>query len=77
MERYKDFKFWTPGTTVQDVRKMGEKPPTDLWPEVLEKDVQIPMPDGFENRGRVYSPSSGAESGPFLVMVHGGKVDAI
>jgi acetyl esterase/lipase len=61
-----------PSITIQDIRKSFDKPPSEVWPEVSEKDLQLPMRDGFLNRGRVYSPSSGATGGPLLVMSHGG-----
>lgn len=49
------------------------RPTSEKPPDVLEKDMKIPMRDGFENRIRVYSPAeASATERPLLVMVHGG-----
>jgi acetyl esterase/lipase len=49
------------------------RPPSKSWPEVLERDIQIPMRDEISNRARMYSPSnpSGA-GGPLAVFAFGG-----
>jgi acetyl esterase/lipase len=56
------------------LRSFGtNRPPTPLWPEVLEKDIQIPLRDGSFNRARVYSPSSPSTTGkPLAVFAFGG-----
>jgi len=56
------------------LRSVGaNRPPTPLWPEVLEKDIQIPLRDGSSNSARVYSPSSPSTTGkPLAVFAFGG-----
>ena len=46
----------------------SNRPPTPLWPEVLEKDIQIPMRDGTSNRARVYTPSEARTKGKALAV---------
>lgn len=44
-------------------------------PEVDEKDISIPMRDGFKIRARVYNPVKGREiagGGPLILMFHEG-----
>ncbi len=36
----------------------ANRPTTALWPEVFEKDIEIPVRDGTSNSARVYSPSA-------------------
>jgi acetyl esterase/lipase len=49
------------------------RPPSALWPEVVEKDIHIPMRDGVSNRARVYSPSETTTSRkPLAVFAFGG-----
>lgn len=51
----------------------AKRAPSALWPEVLEKDIQIPVRDGTSNRARVYSPSSPMSAGkPLAVFAFGG-----
>jgi acetyl esterase/lipase len=48
----------TPTTTLESMRALGaSRPPSALWPEVLENDIQVPVRDGTWNAARVYSPS--------------------
>lgn len=67
-------KWLTATTTVQDLRAAARaKKPSELWPEVSEKDIQIPTRDGFLNRARIYAPHEDTAGGkPLLVMQHGG-----
>jgi acetyl esterase/lipase len=46
----------------------GQRAPSALWPEVLEKDIQIPVRDGTSNRARVYSPSNSTNAGKALAV---------
>ena len=64
----------TPTTTLESIRGLGAgRPPSALWPEVLEGDIQIPVRDGTSNGARVYSPAVSNEEGkPLLVFVYGG-----
>lgn len=69
------FQIVTPGvTTLETLRAMGAyRPPTPLWQEVNEKDIQIPMRDGTSIRVRSYSPSQHTTAGkPLAVFAFGG-----
>jgi acetyl esterase/lipase len=51
----------------------SNRPPTSLWPEVLEKDIKIPVRDGTSNRARVYSPSAAnMNEKPLAIFAFGG-----
>jgi acetyl esterase/lipase len=58
------------------MRALGaSRPPSALWPEVLENDIQIPVRDGTWNAARVYSPSISKQESKgraLFVFVHGG-----
>jgi acetyl esterase/lipase len=71
---YEDFKMVTNETTPESLRAMSKgRPKSQLWPNVIEKDIQIPMCDGTLSHARVYSPeSAGVERRPLLVMAFGG-----
>ncbi|KAE9363407.1 alpha/beta-hydrolase [Stipitochalara longipes BDJ] len=69
------FQLVTPGvTTLEGLRAFGKnQPPTPLWPEVLEEDIQIPVRDGSSNRARVYCPTATVNGGkPLAVFAFGG-----
>jgi acetyl esterase/lipase len=49
------------------------RPPSILWPEVLERDIQILMRDSTLNRARLYSPSNPTIAAkPLAVFAFGG-----
>jgi acetyl esterase/lipase len=51
----------------------ANRPPSELWPDVLENGIHIPMGDGTSNRARIYSPQNALSGGsPLLVMAYGG-----
>lgn len=64
----------TPGvTTLEMMRAAGaNRPPSEVWPEVRERDIGLPMRDGATNRARVYSSATPAESKPLLIFAFGG-----
>jgi acetyl esterase/lipase len=71
---YQNMKRVTSETTPETIRAMGQnRPKAEPWPEVVEKDIQIPVRDGTFNIARVYSPAAASDEGkPLLVMAFGG-----
>ncbi len=68
-----NFQLVTPQTTIADLRALGANvPQSQKWPDVTERDEMVAMRDGFQNRVRIYSPSSQKEKRPLLVFIHGG-----
>jgi acetyl esterase/lipase len=65
----------TPNTSVQSLRVLSSgRTPSQPWPNVIEKDLQIPTRDGFHNRARSYAPRNAKPGGlPLLVFVYGGS----
>jgi acetyl esterase/lipase len=70
------FQMVTPTTTLESMRALGaNRPPSALWPEVLENDIQVPVRDGTWNAARVYTPSNsklGRKRRALFVFIYGG-----
>ncbi|KUJ10556.1 alpha/beta-hydrolase [Mollisia scopiformis] len=69
-----DCKLVKPDTTLDSLRAAAEcRPSSELWPEVVEHDIEIPVREGTFNRARVYSPvNSSPEGKSLLVYAFGG-----
>jgi acetyl esterase/lipase len=70
------FQLVSPTTTLESMRALSaSRPPSALWPEVLENDIQIPVRDGTWNAARVYSPSISKQESKgraLFVFIYGG-----
>ena len=70
------FQLVSPTTSLESMRALGaSRPPSALWPEVLENDIQIPVRDGTWNAARVYSPSISKQESKgraLFVFIYGG-----